>query len=176
MLSWFVLFAWQAKLIQAGNAATHQNIGRAAWMLVAVMLISGLYISFKMMVEHGNAEVLIANSFMVVQFLAFFAAALFAIRNNDRESHKRYMVFASLAIIFPAMGRFTDAFFGNEMLSLPMIIIATVAIPIFYDKHLKQPIHRATKIGISASIVWTALLLGAVFSPLGDAILNLVKN
>ncbi|MEM8684036.1 MAG: hypothetical protein AAGF72_11415, partial [Pseudomonadota bacterium] len=174
MLAWIGVFAAQAKLIASGGMGVHRQVGRLSWILVLLMVTTSFGVSFSLMVEFRFTEVFLANLVNLALFIGFFTAALFAIAKQDGASHKRYMLFATLAILLPAFSRIAEVFAGNEYLALPMVIIATVGLPLLYDKSQSQPVHPSTIIGIAGSLAGIVLMVIAIASPLGDALLAIV--
>jgi len=119
--------------------------------------------------------VFIGNFFVLAAFLCFFIAAIRSIRKQDADSHKRFMLFASLTILLPAFGRVADVLFDSAEPSLIMFLVIVIVLPIVYDKVTGQRIHKATFFGIAGTVVWVALMLATIFSPVGPMLVEQVS-
>jgi hypothetical protein len=84
----------------------------------------------------------------------------FALYNYKRPAvHKRFIIFASLAMLIPALGRLTRALGINEFLSLLFLILLTF-VPLVYDKKTLNKVQGVTVIGIVTIIVGLGLIVG----------------
>lgn len=148
---------------------------KMSWLLILLMIGTSITLSVALMVELQRATVFIGNFFMLVAFLCFFLAALRSIRRQDADSHKRYMLFACLTILLPAFGRITDVLFGREEPSLVMFLMIVILLPVVYDKATGRRIHKATIFNIAGTVVWVALMMVAIFSPVGPLLVKPVS-
>lgn len=175
MLGWLAFFVRQARLILSKNTRRHVASGRMSWVLVVLLLGTSITVSYSLMVEFQRATVFIGNSFILLAFLCFFLAAMRSIRRQDADSHKRYMLFASLTISLPAFGRIADVLFDREEPSLIMFLVIVILLPVVYDKVTGERIHKATVLGIAGTLVWIALMLATLFSPVGQWLVEQVS-
>lgn len=106
--AWLVLLAVQVALVRTGNVAQHRQLGRIAFVLLPVMLISGPLVPILL----RNAEPApdpLAYAFMGTQFTNAFgcvtllAAGLYFRR--DPATHKRLMLMGTIAVTEPGFGR-----------------------------------------------------------------------
>lgn len=173
MVGWLAFFTLQAQRIFNGNTRRHVASGKLSWILVLLMLCFSMPVSFSLMVEFEKTDVFIGNSFMFIAFLCFFAAAIYSIRKKDGDSHKRYMLFACLSVLLPAIGRVADVLTDNEALaSLAVYFVLVIVLPLLYDRSEGGGIRRATIIGIAGSFGWVAVMLAAMASPLPRLLLD----
>lgn len=172
MLGWLAFFVRQARLILRNDMRHHMASGKMSWMLVLLMIGTSMIISYSLMVELQSAAVFIGNFFMLAAFSCFFIAAIRSIRRQDAESHKRYMLFASLTILLPAFGRIADVLFDREEPGLIMFLVIVILLPVVYDRATGRRIHKATIFGITATIVWVALMLATILSPVGPMLVE----
>ncbi|MEM7612947.1 MAG: hypothetical protein AAF270_14780 [Pseudomonadota bacterium] len=91
----------------------------------------------------------------MVTFAIFFDAAM--IRRKDAVWHKRMILFASLALMTPAIARLFQPL-GAESLTMPAWLAALAAIAIFDIKQFGK-VTRATWFGLAVSIAFAAALL-----------------
>lgn len=167
MVGWLAFFALQASLIHGGNTRRHTANGKLSGLLVLLMVGISWWISYSLMIEIQSTTVFVANSAMLIAFLCFYTAAILAVRRKDTATHKRYMLFASLSILMPAIGRLADALTGQEALfTLIIFPIIVIALPLLYDRSLGRGVHRATVIGIIGSISWVVLMMVALSLPM----------
>ena len=68
------------------------------------------------------------------------------------------MTFASLAVVFPALGRIILGLNLNEYLSVPLWILLVLVIGVF-DFKSQRKVHPATKIGSILIFLGIALIL-----------------
>lgn len=165
MIGWLAFFARQASLISKGRTRRHIAGGKLSWILVLLVIGVSWPVGYSLMVEFQSTEVFVANSFLLIAFLCFFSAAILAIRRKDSDSHKRYMFFACLTILLPAIGRFADVLTGNEAFAMIIFPLVVVLLPLLFDRSIGRGFHRSTIIGISASLAWFVLMLVAIALP-----------
>lgn len=176
MVGWLAFFAMQAGAIVKGNTTRHIRNGKLSWILVALMIGISMPVSYSLMAEFNKPDVFIGNSFMLIAFLGFFLAAIYSIRHKDRDSHKRYMLFACLSIIMPAIGRIADVISGQEALvTLAIFPILVIILPVLYDRSQGRPVHRATKIGIAGSFTWVVVMMIVLSSSVPNLLLEMLN-
>jgi len=152
MGSWFVLFALQATLTERGNVALHRTLGRFSPIVVITFLIFAAIISKLNWLRMGEPLIVTANTINILLFLGFYTTAI--LKRRDTDSHKRLMVFATLAIMGPAAGRIPETFDANVFFAVP-ISFAFIFTPLVYDRFFRRKVHRATIIG-------TVLLISSI--------------
>lgn len=108
--AWVLLFGLQAGLISAGRTDIHVWTGSAGMLLALAMVVLGIVVA----VTRSRPPLVAANPFTREQFLIFpfIAIGLFALfvgcafANRHRpDHHKRYMLLATINVIFPALSR-----------------------------------------------------------------------
>lgn len=165
MLGWLVLFTLQAKLVQAGNTTRHKTLGYAGMALVAAIVISSLPLSVSLVREYGKANILIANSFMILTFVSLFAAAVYYARNNNFTAHKRLMLLATLSILGPPIARLLNILDIPELWALSVQTLFIILLPVIYDKFTVGKIHRASVGGIVFAVGMIGLMIFTLNSP-----------
>ena len=159
---WYALLVLQTALIGAGRVAVHKGLGAASLLLVPVMLGAGLTVSYDNMVRTGENTILIANSANVTLFLVFYGSAL-ALRSRAKV-HKRFMMFAAVALMLPAFARVGYVLDLPDMAVLPMWLAVLIAIPI-YDLVRWRKVEWPSLVGIGVNIAYIATLLAIVPPP-----------
>ncbi|WBQ11047.1 hypothetical protein L2D01_04500 [Hyphomonadaceae bacterium ML37] len=116
--SWFALIVFQTWLIGQNRASAHKALGVASLLLVSVMLPSAIWVSYDNMMRTGAPQIFYGNCVNTAFFTLYYLMAL-----NWRKKaslHKRFMLLASLSIMFPALARIGYVFDLNPFTVLPM--------------------------------------------------------
>lgn len=162
-LIWFLLFIFQARLINSNNRNLHKKLGYSSVVVVVVMLVTGI-----MMTSHsydrGISPVPIVD---IHQFLAFplidflglliFFSLAFLTRHNAL-AHKHYMLLTSIVIMDPAIARLT-ASVGVPPAAL-LIHLGLVVLLMIHDRKANGKIHYATWFGLA----WVILRVAFIFT------------
>jgi ABC-type multidrug transport system fused ATPase/permease subunit len=133
MMGWLALFPAQAWLMATGRGRTHKHLGRLSIILAIAMIVTSLQVAIALTIEFQNAMLLAFNATVVVSFVGFYAFAIFAAATVHTGLHRRLMLFTTLSIIGPAVGRVFDVLDMSEALALPVILALKIVIPVFYD-------------------------------------------
>lgn len=154
--AWILLFVLQASLVASGRTALHRRIGPFGAVLALAMVVVG---TAGALVAAGRAtgfvgipipplQFLVIPLFDMILFSAFVALGLAKRRNP--QSHKRWMLLATLSLVTAAIARWPGvsalgplAFFG-----LTDLFVIALAI---WDFRTRGRLHPAT--------LWGGLLL-----------------
>ncbi len=167
LTTWFVLFFVQTLLVARGSRARHKELGVAAVAIGTVIPLAGLMATFGIpgrVVSAGlDFESLIPRFMPVIfgniQNVIFFAAALLGafLLRHKRDFHSRLMLWGTLFIIGPALGRvwrwpiFGDISEGSFIsISTSLLMAAIVGHELWREKR----VHSVTLIALSAWISW----------------------
>ena len=119
----------QARLAQS-SLQTHRALGLAGISLATAMvftalavIVRGLGIAVEVGTEAGNRTMSIVPVFAITTFAAFFALAVANVRRP--ESHKRFIVLATIALLPAAMARVLFRLFAP-----PDAVLASAGSPI----------------------------------------------
>jgi hypothetical protein len=138
VLAWLLLFATQAALVQSRRTPRHRRLGLLAMLVAPGVVVSTMAMGVVAMhrdLQAGMGE--LAMSLMLgtftspLVFLALVAAGLATRRRPD--VHKRLMLMATVAILWPAFFRFRHYFPGVPHpewvfgFALPQVFLAIVA-------------------------------------------------
>jgi hypothetical protein len=125
---WLVLHYTQARLVAAHRVDIHMKLGIFAACVGGVLAVQALHLGIAG-VAAGHAppgrdplQFLSVPIGTTTMFASFLVAAL--VMRRKREWHKRFMFFATLALIVPAVGRLDS--FVMEPLGLPRAVLAIV--------------------------------------------------
>lgn len=109
--AWIMLLVVQTQLVAGGRLALHRRMGALGGALAVAMIVLGLWAS---LVAAGRATGFVAVPVPPLQFLAIpiFDLALFALffglaiaRRRDMQSHKRWILLATLNLLPAAIAR-----------------------------------------------------------------------
>ncbi|MEO0422992.1 MAG: hypothetical protein AAF184_11685 [Pseudomonadota bacterium] len=169
MGSWFVLCAVQASLIARGKGSLHRTLGRLSPLLVIAFVSFAAVISKLNWGRVGEPLIVTANSINVLMFLGFYLTAILSHRHT--ATHRRLMMFASLALIGPAAGRIPETLDANIFLALPISLVF-IFTPLAYDGLVRKRIHRATGVGTLLLVLTTPAIVLLSESPEWIALLE----
>lgn len=159
MFVWYILIVIQSGLIRSGNKPLHQKLGKTSLIFAIGIVVSGIWMS---VVHYGRPDGFVfttINTFILINFIILYYLAWTT--RFQPEFHKRYMIFVSLSVIFPALGRIILGLNFNEYISVPLWILFVLVVGV-YDFKSREKIHPATKIGtlmIFIGIVLTLILI-----------------
>lgn len=175
---WLAILIAQVALVYRRQVRTHRRAGAFAAAYAAVLLLAGVAVMIVAPVEHvraGEWPVDQAAGFLVLPigdlllFGGFFGAALYSRRVP--ASHKRLILLASNALIFPGAARFGEP-------SVAMIFglwFLPIALAMAFDQFTTGRIHRVYVIGAAVMLVFfarVALMTAEPWLVIGRAILQ----
>jgi hypothetical protein len=149
--SWYVIFLVQASLIANDRPALHKRLGLAGFGLAAVMVVLGVMAAVHAIRTNHTPPGLDPRSFLVLPFFgitvfAILAGAGFLLRKR-RETHKRLMLLASIAMLDAAIARIPGVFaLGGPLASFGLQDLFVIAC-IVYDFASRRRVHPAYLFG-----------------------------
>ncbi len=159
--AWFVLLIVQAALVSTGNVRRHRQLGQYGVALAVVVVALGLYGGLPggfIGVPVPPLQFLVVPVAAIGMFAVFVALAV--ARRADPQSHKRYMLLASIAMVEAAVARWPFAFMvqpspvpGMGMFELTTCLF--VAPLVAWDLATRGRLHAVT--------LWGGLALVAAF-------------
>lgn len=152
---WYLLFALQAYWIASAppglarqkRRVLHKRVGYASLLLAAGLLVTGFPVTAANFRLKGDAPLVFFNVLNLTQFAVLFTWAV--CRVKDPALHKRLMLFASLAMMPPALVRMVQAVGLPEPVTVLLIVGWWVPI-LLHDRATRGRVHRGTWIGITA--------------------------
>jgi hypothetical protein len=182
LTAWFALLVTQATLAGSGRLGLHRRLGWAALAFVVLVPVMGMAAQLGMpgRIRAAGADlapfveliqtIFWLNVFGAAQFIGFIGTALLLRKRG--ESHKRLMLFGSIAIILPAAARFARwRVFGNTSIDLSQpsstgtdVVFALgcmallVGAIIVHDLVTQRRLHRVTIIGTAVLFGMTLLV------------------
>jgi uncharacterized membrane protein YozB (DUF420 family) len=166
--AWFVLLIAQAALVASGNLRLHRQLGQYGVALAAVIVVLGLYGALLAAARPGGfigvpvppLMFLVVPVAAMTTFAVFVALAIAC--RSDPQSHKRYMLLGSIAMIEAAVARWPFGFMaqpspvpgmGTFELVTSLFLLPLVA----WDLVSRGRLHRVTLWG-GLALVATLLL------------------
>jgi hypothetical protein len=148
--TWYALFFAQTRFIVTDRPDLHRRLGLAGFGLAIAMVVLGVAAAVMAIRNNHTPPGLDPRSFLVLPFFgitvfAVLTAAGFVMRK--RETHKRLMLLASIAMLDAAIARIPGVFaVGGPLASFglqDLFVIACIA----YDFSTRRRVHPAYLFG-----------------------------
>lgn len=164
--AWFVLFAVQSLLVSAGRVRWHRRLGWVAIAVVVLLVVTSLQTLFGIVdswrglgrdvdAQRGLIGLIVWGDLgALVAFVALVGRGVWLRR--DRESHRRFMLMGSFAILSPALVRVAalPVLDGMDAILLTMGgLLGFALLLVLYDLATLRRVHRATALGIPFFLV-----------------------
>jgi hypothetical protein len=109
MLTWMGLLIAQSTLVRTGRRALHRRVGKLAWVVGPIALLSMLLLAARHLVAE-LPQITEMRSYLLFVQLAAFSGFLYTwaagmIERQRPALHARYMIGTSLTLIDPALAR-----------------------------------------------------------------------
>lgn len=153
MYAWYALLIVQSGLIKKGNYKLHKRLGFLSIAVAVALLITGLMITIYGFKLSKSMLFFSGNSLMLIFFAIFYILAL--VLRERKESHKRLILFASIAVYIPVAFR-TAALIGDRKYASIVYILIILIIP-FWELLKRRKITRVTAI-CTASLIFMVVL------------------
>jgi hypothetical protein len=154
---WLLLLFAQTLLVRQRRLDWHRRLGRWSIPYAGALVIAGLAATFLVSAAHvreGRHTVDEVAAFLLlplgdlVLFVGFFSAAIF--QRGTPEVHKRLMLLAATALIFPAAARFGDPWGLPAVLALWLM---PLAVAIAYELFIRRRIAAVYLLGVAILLV-----------------------
>ena len=109
MMCWLALFSLQSWLMSDGAFARHYLFGRLSFVLVVLIIWSSTLIAIQYTYDFQNTRRLSLNSMSLLRFAILYGVAIVCVLKAYTGLHRRLMLLATLILVAPAIGHFTDA-------------------------------------------------------------------
>lgn len=169
--AWTVYFVWQATLIANGRRLDHRSWGMAGISLATAMVFSGIIAAINSM-NLADAAALgdAGRRFSIVSITAAllfgFTVAAGIVNVRNPESHKRWMLLATVPLMQAPVGRLLRPIFAADFSGPPPVSVTVpaallvdllIVVAILHDWRTRGKPHRVYLVG-GALIVATQLL------------------
>ena len=128
-LGWVLIFLVQVGLIARGRIRVHRRLGAMAAALGAAMLVTAPPLATAAAARGslpGDPLAFLLVMMMDLVFFGFFVAAGVYSRRRA-ETHKRFMLLATLSLLPPAVSRWPIADVHPALVTVPMLVLLTAA-------------------------------------------------
>ena len=163
MFGWMLGFLAQAYLISVGRVRLHIQAGRILFSIGVIILLTFLYFSLFWPGE-GFGRINTAMTVDRVGFFSLFLFLAFFYRKRDAQSHKRFILLATLVPLDAGLNRIAWLpSFGLPWATPPWMLIALSQLFLF-DWLRMNRIHQATWFGGGLiAVFWLGMILWQVF-------------
>jgi len=155
MAVWFTLVITQSLLINRREVATHMHIGQFGQLAALLVVVTGSLMIVELNLREFNWIQVVSNTSNMVTFGIFFGAAM--LWRKERVAHMRMILFASLALMTPALARLFQPF-GAEALAMPAWLALMAAIAVIDFKQFGR-VTNVTWFGLAVSILSAVALV-----------------
>lgn len=168
---WFILTVYQANLVRERKMKQHMALGRYGVVFAILVVLTGTLMIVELNSRDFSWLQVASNSVNMVTFTIFFGAAI--AWRRDGRAHKRMILFASLALMSPAIARLLQVL-GAEVLTHPIWLLLCVTVAAF-DIRSEARVTRATWFGLFISLLGFGAFAVAAVSTAGSANAQAVK-
>lgn len=156
MLAWYFLVPFQASLVRGHSMIRHKRFGVISLAIAAGLVYSGAYVAGRHFVIHADPFLVLANAQNVFAFAVLYALGF--VGRRVPRAHKRFMIYASIAALPPALARVFETVGLSPFLAIPAFFLLAL-VPVWYDWRKHKTVYIATS--ISATFLIAGLLVVA---------------
>jgi len=174
-IAWFILFILQTRLVSTKNFQLHKRLGYSSIALVAAMLVTGFLMSATSFTR-GTSPIpdTTIQQFMSLPLLDLTGLVIFVtlgiLNRSKADLHKHCMLMASIAIMDPALARFTMSL-GVPPLAILLHIVLVVMV-IVYDKRNAGTVNIITWLGLVFVVLRTVFIFTIASTPNWAVLMN----
>jgi hypothetical protein len=147
---WVLLLLVQIALVSSGRVQWHRRLGVFGGILAVAMVVLGvatLIGAVRRDAKLGmSLESLLADDLLQLTVFAALVLWAFLVR-TDGAAHKRLMIFATVALLGPALGRWPVPFVFSSNFVFFGILDSFFVFMIVFDLWTRRTVHRATIFG-----------------------------
>ena len=146
MYSWLIAFLAQAYFVSSGRLKLHVEAGKLFFVLGIGVAISSVYFSL-FWPGDGFGKIKIPMAVERIGLFSLFLYMAFVSRGKNSESHKRYIMLATLIPLDAALNRMPWLPTFGLVWATPIWVILLLSQLVVYDVVRLGTIHKATAIG-----------------------------
>ncbi len=175
-MGWVGLYLAQHVLIGAGRHIMHASLGRAAYLAIPAMLVTGTYIMVVVAQRTGGPFFFHKSEFLwsnIMVLWCFGALAWWALKRRRYTGwHRRLMLCAMAILTGPGLGRLLPAplMIPNSWLIITCMTFIWPVIGMIADLRSRGRVHPAYLWGLGAYAVTFAVSMALAYSPIGIAV------
>ena len=158
-VGWVSLLIVQIALVASGHTRLHRRLGLLGAVMAPFMVISAA--STLVLALRRNAvprippAVFFAGDLLQLVAFACFVILALRLRNRSPGAHKRLMLFATIAILAPAIDRWEFSFMSSIVATIAVLTVFPLAIAV-YDLATIRRLHQATRWGLMGYVLMIA--------------------
>ena len=160
-VGWVLLLAVQITLVASGHTRWHRRLGVLGAVMAPLMVIAGT-VTLVLALRRNAVPRIPPSVFFagdLLQLVAFAILVTWALRKRkEPAAHKRLMLFATIAILAPAVDRWPFAFMTSIVMTTAILTAFPVALAV-YDLATTRRVHWATRWGLALYV----LMVGGIF-------------
>ena len=155
--SWLLLLATQTALVGANKIRLHRNLGVLGGVIALGMLVLGPMVTVFALRRHAFATegrasfIFVADAGALLLFAFFVLQGL--LKRNDSVRHKRLMLLATIAILGPALSRWSFAFMTWQPAVFILWLLFPLALIVFDIISRKKP-TAVTVVGFTLLLIY----------------------
>lgn len=173
MVGWLALFSLQSWLMSDGAFARHYLFGRLSIVLVLLIIWSSTLIGIQYTYDFQSTQRLSINSMALLRFAILYGVAIVCVLKAYTGLHRRLMLLATLILVSPAIGHFTDALSLPEAYETFSGIGVSIILLILFDLG-SGGIRRTTPLLIVGAVLLEIAALAIAFGPLQTALAQIM--
>jgi hypothetical protein len=160
-VGWVLLLLVQIALVACGHRRWHRRLGIVGAVIAPLMVLSAgftLVLALRRnAVPRIPPPVFFAGDLLQLMIFAGFVLAALRMRNRSPDAHKRLMLFATIAILAPAIDRWDFPFMSSIVATIAVLSVFPLSIAA-YDLLATRRLHRATGAGLLVYVLMIALI------------------
>jgi uncharacterized membrane protein YozB (DUF420 family) len=164
MSAWLILLCVQARLAHGGDLVLHRRLGRASGWLVAALVPLSAVVAVDFHREFGRTGTLVADFSLLIIFVPLYLAAIWSAKRGRIDVHKRLLLIGTIAMVSPALGRFTDIVGLPRPAAVPMYLLMLIGAPLTYDFMSRGRPHRASLAAIGVALAGFAVVIAVAIA------------
>ncbi|MEM5516480.1 hypothetical protein WNY37_05935 [Henriciella sp. AS95] len=150
MLTWYALVAFQATLIRGHNMIRHKRFGVLSLAVAGGLIYTGAYAAGRHFLIHEDPYAVLASAQTVVSFAILYLLGF--IGRRVPRAHKRFMIYASISVLPPALIGLLASMGLSGLFVLPLWILM-ILVPVLYDWRKNKTVYASTSISAAFLIV-----------------------
>lgn len=140
-LLWIILFVFQICLISANKRKLHALLGSFSIIIVSIIIPTGIYTIFGVIPKRAEPFLEVGTDLVLLLFFTLFYTLGIIYQKNTLQ-HKRYMLFATMALTSAAIVRI-ELFGVNEDKNLQFfVLIFPICLLFIHDLIVRKKIFK----------------------------------
>ncbi|MEQ9316717.1 MAG: hypothetical protein RLN72_12760 [Henriciella sp.] len=173
MLAWYLLVTFQATLIRGHNMIRHKRFGVLSLAVAGALIYTGAFAAGRHFLIHEDPYAVLASAQTVISFAILYLLGF--IGRRVPRAHKRFMIFASLSVLPPALMGLVAAAGLSALFVLPVWLLL-IFVPVLYDWRKNKTVYASTSISAAFLIVGIIAVVVVGMNPAWAAYLASIRT